>query len=267
MDELTTDTEFEGKIDLEWDDDHVMPEVVNPDVEFLFRRMIEATLKEVSPFQGERVLDIGCGRATDGVELARTGAIVVGIEPSNVMISYAREHVDENGANMVLVQGVGEYLPFKAGSFDKVMCKGALDHFPDPSMVIREIAIVLKPEGEAIIAIANFGSLGFKLGKQVCAFRRKLGFKQGEGRMPWDIPPDHVYKFDYVLIRNMVSDYLNVKQAVGVSLLFGVPWWGAFLAKCPRSTSLGVLNILDKIARRVPSFSDVIVLRCISKDQ
>ena len=267
MNELIVNTELEGKIDLEWDDEHVVPEVVNPDVEFLFRRMIEATLKEVNPFRGERVLDIGCGRAADGVELASRGAIVVGIEPSNVMISHAKGQVDENGADMVLVQGVGEYLPFKTGSFDKVMCKGALDHFPDPSMVIREIAKVLKPEGEAIIAIANFKSLGFRLGKQACAFRRMLGFKQGEGRMPWDIPPDHVYKFDYVLLRSMASNHLEVKRAVGVSLLFGIPWWGTFLARCPRSISFGVLNILDKVARHFPSFSDVIVLRCSSKAQ
>ena len=58
--------EMKGKIDFEWDDGHVLPEVINPEVEFLFRRMIEATHEKVNPRPGDKILDIGCGRATDG---------------------------------------------------------------------------------------------------------------------------------------------------------------------------------------------------------
>ena len=85
------------------------------------------------PRRGEMILDIGCGRGIDGVELAKKGAVVIGLEPSQVMISHARNHISENGANMSLVRGVGEYLPFRAQSVDKVVCKGALDHFPEPA--------------------------------------------------------------------------------------------------------------------------------------
>ena len=42
---------MKGKIDLQWDDGHVVPEVVNPEVEFLFRRMIETTHQKVNPNQ------------------------------------------------------------------------------------------------------------------------------------------------------------------------------------------------------------------------
>lgn len=258
--------EMKGKIDFEWDDGHVLPEVINPEVEFLFRRMIEATHEKVNPRQGEKILDIGCGRATDGIELAKKGAVVIGLEPSNVMIMNATNNIAENGVDMAVIHGVGECLPFRPQSMDKVMCKGALDHFLDPAIVMGQIATVLKPEGEAIIAIANFESLGFKLGKGVCRFRKMLGFKEGEGKMPWDIPVDHTYKFDYLFLSRLVNNDLEVKQAVGVSLLFGLPWWGTFLAKCPRGFSLAILNALDKIARRIPSFSDVIILRCKPKD-
>ena len=262
MNEPLNAGEMKGKIDFEWDDAHVVPEVVNPEVEFLFRRMIEATHETVNPSQGERILDIGCGRATDGVELAKKGAMVIGLEPSKVMIAHAKNHIAENGVNMTVIWGVGEHLPFRPQSLDKVVCKGALDHFLDPAMVMMQIGTVLKPGGEAIIAIANFESLGFKLGKKVCLFKKVLGFKDGEGRMPWEIPHDHTYKFDYSLLKRMASVHLEVEQATGVSLLFGLPWWGTFLAKCPRSVSLAILNVLDKIARRLPSLSDVVVLRC-----
>ncbi len=267
MNESLSTEEMKGKIDWEWDDGHVVPEVVNPEVEFLFRRMIEATSEKVNPRQGEKILDIGCGRGTDGVELAKKGAMVIGLEPSSIMIAHAKNHIAENNVNMALIHGVGEYLPFGVRSLDKVMCKGALDHFLDPEMVMRQIATVLKPGGKAIIAIANFESLGFKLGKKVCSLRKVLGFKDGKGRLPWEIPSDHTYKFDYHLIKRMANNHLKVEQAIGVSLLFGLPWWGTFLAKCPRSISSCILNTLDRIARHLPSLSDVVILRCRLRDE
>ena len=86
----------EAKLDLEWDDDHVLPEVINPEVGFLFRKMTEITHQKVNPKPGEIILDVGCGKANDGVELTRKGATVVGLEPSYVMIGCSKEHIDEN---------------------------------------------------------------------------------------------------------------------------------------------------------------------------
>ena len=163
---------------------------------------------------------------------------------------------------MSLVQGVGEHLPFRVQSVDKVVCKGALDHFPDPAMVMEQIALVLGTEGKAIIAVANFESLGFRLGKMMWWLRKVFGFKASEGRMLWEVPEDHTYKFDYSLLSRLVKSYLKVEQSIGVSLLFGLPWWGMFLAKCPKGMSLAILNSLDKIARYFPSLGDIIVLRC-----
>jgi SAM-dependent methyltransferase len=251
-----------SRFDLEWDDERLFPEVVYPDADFLFRRMNEATVESVNPGPGQVILDIGCGRGIDGVELARKGAVVIGLEPSPVMISHARRYISESEANMSLVRGIGENLPLRAQSTDKVVCKGALDHFPKPAVVIEQITMVLKPEGKAIIAIANFDSLGFKLGRAIWGLRKMLGFKPPAGRMPWEIPEDHTYRFDYSFLKRLVGNCLEVEQISGVSLLFGLPWWGMFLAKFPRNMSLAILNSLDKVARHLPSLSDVIVLRC-----
>jgi SAM-dependent methyltransferase len=266
MIELLNEVDVKGRFDLEWDDSGVMPEVVNPDMDFLFRRMNEATYEQVDAKQGETILDIGCGRAIDGLEMAKRGAVVIGLEPSKVMMVHARSHIGGNGAGVSLVCGVGEYLPLGAKSVDKVLCKGALDHFPDPAMVMRQMGAVLKPGGKAIIAIANFESLGFRLGKRMYQFRRAIGFKDGRGRMPWEIPPDHTYKFDYSLIKQMANDHLEVEKATGVSLFFGLPLWDKFLARCPRKFSLFILKTLDKMARHLPALSDVVILKCRSKE-
>jgi SAM-dependent methyltransferase len=265
---LNVKTHGHGEIsqfNFEWDDGGIFPDVVYPDAEFLFRRMNEVTLESVDARRGETILDIGCGRGIDGVEMARKGDVVIGLEPSNVMIRHASNHISQNGGCMSLVQGVGEHLPLQAQSVDKVVCKGALDHFPDPAVVMEQIALVLGAEGKAIIAIANFESLGFRLGRMVWWLRKLFGFKASEGRMLWEVPEDHTSKFDYPLLRHLVKSYLKVEQAIGVSLLFGLPWWGIFLAKCPKGMSLAILNSLDKTARYFPSLGDVIVLRCRPK--
>lgn len=250
------------QFDLEWNDKNLIPEVVNPDLAFLFQKMNKVTLEKVSPEPGEKILDIGCGRGFDGVELAKKGAKVIGLEPSNIMIECAKDYVSQNGATMAIVRGVGEYLPFRDQSVDKVLCKGALDHFCEPTVVIQQIARVLNPQGKAIIAIANFESLGFKLGRIIWQLRKKIGFRFSGERMPWEVPADHTYKFDYSVLKHLVGDYLKVEQALGISLLFGLPWWGMLLAKCPRKMSFTLLNFLDKIARFLPSISDVIVITC-----
>jgi 2-polyprenyl-3-methyl-5-hydroxy-6-metoxy-1,4-benzoquinol methylase len=256
------------KVDLEWNDDHVVPEVVYPDLAFLFQRMIEETLNMMAADKGERILDIGCGRAIDAVELAKEGGECIGLEPSEVMINHAKSHIASLNAHVALVQGVGEELPFETHSFDKVMCKGALDHFLDPQKTVKEISRVLKPNGKAVISIANFESLGFRLGRNLYPVISILSPRNRVmGRKTWEIPPDHTYKFDYPSLVRMVEPHLEIEKVKGVSLLFGLPWWSSLLARLPKSISSSILSTLDKIACHFPRFSDVIVLRCNQKNQ
>jgi ubiquinone/menaquinone biosynthesis C-methylase UbiE len=249
-------------IDLEWNDDDVVPAVVYPNLEFLFQQMLRLTLQEVDASQGELILDIGCGRAIDGARLWQKGAKVIGLEPSRVMIARAKEYLSESNARVALAQGVGETLPFKSRSFDKVMCKGALDHFFSPSKTMEEIARVLKPGGEMIISIANFDSLGFRWGKKLYPVTKFLSPSLAKQRKPWEIPPDHKYEFDYPFLSSLVKQYFEINKTKGISLFFGLPLWGSFLSKLPRSVSYALLKTLDKTARPFPSLADVILMKC-----
>jgi ubiquinone/menaquinone biosynthesis C-methylase UbiE len=250
------------KIDLEWSDDDVVPAVVHPNLEFLFQQMLRLTLEEVDPGHGELILDVGCGKAVDGARLWEKGAKVIGLEPSRVMIARAREYLSENNTQIVLTQGIGEHLPFKPQSFNKVMCKGALDHFFSPGETMEEIARVLKPEGEMIISIANFDSLGFRLGKKLYPLTKFLSPSLAKERKAWEPPPDHTYKFDYPFLSSLVKQNFEIRKTKGISLLFGLPLWGSFLSKFPHSVSYAILKALDKLARPFPSLADVILIKC-----
>jgi SAM-dependent methyltransferase len=258
---MTQDTNTR-KIDLDWNDDDVVPAVVYPNLDFLFQQMLRLTLEEVAPDRGELILDVGCGRAIDGARLGEKGAIVVGLEPSHVMVLRAKKYLRESDSRLALARGVGESLPFKPHSFDKVMCKGALDHFLSPSETMREIARVLRPGGELVVSIANFDSLGFRLGKRLYPITKFLSPSLARDRKPWELPVDHTYRFNYPILRSLLKQHFEVRDTKGISLLFGLPLWGSFLSRLPHSASYTLLKTLDRLARPFPSLADVILMKC-----
>jgi len=252
-----------NRIDLSWDDSGVLPDKLRPDVEFLFQRMNEATVEMTDPHPAEHIMDVGCGRAMDIVNMSKSGAIMLGLEPSVIMLSHARESLKLDGQNTAVLQAIGESIPVIPGSMDKIICKGALDHFADPNKAIQQMATAIKPAGRVIIAIANFESLGFKIGKFIFWCRKVLGIKNPYKRLPWELPPDHTIKFDHKLSIEMVKEHLEVDKVVGVSMLCSMPGWGDMLARLPRKFSGFLLRMLDAVSRVFPGISDVIIVKCM----
>ncbi len=249
---------MELKVDLEWGDEGVVPEKIYPDTNFIFTRMAEAILETVAPNSREIVLDIGCGRAVDALALAKQGSRAIGLDPSAKMIEGAKNYLGDS--EVALVRGIGEALPFKKHSLDKIMCKGALDHFADPLKTMAEMSQALKPGGEAIIAIANFESLSCRLGRTWYPIAKRFS-QARDKRHPWEPPPDHTYKFDCPLLRDMVAHHFEVGKISGLSLLWTAPYWGKVLSTLPRWVSAAILALLDRIACKVPSLSDVIIIK------
>ncbi|MDD5311836.1 MAG: class I SAM-dependent methyltransferase [Dehalococcoidia bacterium] len=249
------------KVDLNWDDREVLPDKIRPDVAFLLQRMNLATLEMVAAVDGELIMDVGCGRAIDALGMSAFGARVIGIEPSRVMTAHAVDMIKLDGHRISLVRGIGELVPVAAGSVDKVICKGALDHFADPEKAVQQMAAAVKPNGQVIIAVANFSSLGFKIGEFIFWLRKVLGIKNPYKRLPWQLPPDHTLRFDYRMVTRMAGKYLKLEKVEGVSLLCAAPGWGDFLGKLPVKTQDSVLHALDRFASRFPALSDVVILR------
>jgi ubiquinone/menaquinone biosynthesis C-methylase UbiE len=253
----------DGDFDLDWDDKHVVPQVVFPDLQFFFDRLSEATLDAVNPQSGEMVLDVGCGRANDAMDLARRGGSCLGLEPSETMICHAKREIAKDGTGVALLRGIGEDMPLKSHSFDKVVCKGALDHFPTPERAVKEMARVVKPGGTVIITVANLDCLGFRLGRTFFVrFRKLLRREESIYEKIWQTPFDHTFRFDYKTLNKMVRQHMKVDESIGISLFFASPWWGSILSRLPRPMSRGMLRMLDGVARYIPSLSDGVVLKC-----
>lgn len=101
--------------------------------------------------RGRHVLEYGCGPGTYAFSLARNGAMVTGIDISEIAIAQAKERarnerVTENTSFEVMD---AEDLRFSDHSFDLV-CGRSIIHHLDSDQAFREISRVLRPEGEAI---------------------------------------------------------------------------------------------------------------------
>lgn len=90
-----------------------------------------------------KILDLGSGCGTFVKVCSAHGLDATGVEPDNDVIEVARL----KGVGHDIVKGVGEFLPFREGSFDIVASMSVLEHVKDPRRVVLESVRVLKSKG------------------------------------------------------------------------------------------------------------------------
>ena len=99
----------------------------------------------------DRVLDVGCGtgRLLERLTAAHPQARCVGVDPSPEMLAIARGRLPRSAG---LALGWAERLPFADESFDIVVSCSMLHCFHQPQDATREMARVLRPGGQWLIA-------------------------------------------------------------------------------------------------------------------
>ena len=228
-----------------------------PDSQFIYQRVEEALLQEAAG-KGGRTLDVACGVGKFVAQLQEQGTASIGLEPSLEMSQISRQLFPAE--RVELVRGIAEVLPFRDGSFDRVICQGSLDHFVDPTAFMCEAARVLRPGGQAIIALANYGSLSCHIGRLRRRMMRALPHHQpGSDRPYWQPPPDHHHRGDLTFVQRLGNGHMKLEHCYGISLLWLVGRWGSLLNKLPDAISRALLVALDRIARRRPALADMIV--------
>ena len=123
-------------------------------------------IRQHTRLSGARIVDIGCGGGILAESMASAGGTVTGIDMAEGPLAVARLHQHESDAEVNYLQGTAEELASEAaGSFDVVTCLEMLEHVPDPSLVIRSCAELLRPGGHAFFSTINRNpkSFGFAI--------------------------------------------------------------------------------------------------------
>jgi len=106
----------------------------------------------LTPGEAERILDLGCGDGVHALEIAQTGAQVVGVDVSQDMLARARERgVDAREMD-------GHALTFER-EFNAVFSNAALHWMARPEQVIAGVGRALKPGGRFVAEFGGHGNI------------------------------------------------------------------------------------------------------------
>jgi SAM-dependent methyltransferase len=119
-----------------------------------FARRFASPLAWVEPLEADMiVLDVACGAGHAAEQAAAHVRQVVGIDITPALLRAGAERMTAAGLDNVLLQeGDATALPFLDASFDLVVCRSSLHHFPDPRRAVAEMARVCRPAGRVVVS-------------------------------------------------------------------------------------------------------------------
>ncbi|XP_032677342.1 ubiquinone biosynthesis O-methyltransferase, mitochondrial isoform X2 [Odontomachus brunneus] len=127
-------------------------------VQFVREGLANIGFKEQTPklpLQGIKIADIGCGGGILTECLARIGAQVTGIDPSEELINVAKQHVelDPDISNRVnyIYTSIEKFSGENEKLYDAVIASEVIEHVNNQEFFVKESVKLLKPGGSIFI--------------------------------------------------------------------------------------------------------------------
>ena len=111
--------------------------------------------RSLRPFEGLRVLDIGCGGGLVAEPMARLGAAVTGADAAEGNIEVARIHAAQSGLDIDYRATTAEALLAEGARFDVVLALEIVEHVADPQAFVTTCARLLRPGGVLVMSTLN----------------------------------------------------------------------------------------------------------------
>lgn len=106
-------------------------------------RHLRTVQRLLRPTPGSAVLEVGCGRGHLTKRLREAGVEAQGVDVN----PHAADHAVTDAVSTMSA----EALDFPSDRFDQVCSFHAIEHIPDPSAAIAEMARVVKPGGQVLL--------------------------------------------------------------------------------------------------------------------
>lgn len=119
------------------------------------RLRVKKILTEMGDLTGKRVLDAGCEAGHISLKLLKRGAKVTAVDIVKPALNKFRSKLIGTGFTPIIIRAPIQKLPFKAQSFDVVLCTETLEHAPNTKKCIKELLRVLKKDGKLVLTFPN----------------------------------------------------------------------------------------------------------------
>ncbi len=111
--------------------------------------------RQPKPFEGLRILDIGCGGGLLCEPMARLGATIVGADAAPRNIPVAQTHAQQSGLTIDYRHTTAEDMAAAGEQFDVVLNMEVVEHVADPLAYLTACQQLLKPGGLMICSTIN----------------------------------------------------------------------------------------------------------------
>ena len=142
----------------------------NARIEFITRNSRRITSKnysDVNVLNGLKCLDIGCGGGILSEPMSRLGAIVTGIDASEMAIQSAIAHSRKSRLDIDFkCMSTGDLIKSSLDNqFDIIIASEVIEHVSNRALFLSDIAKLCKPGGLVVFTTINKSILGVLLGK------------------------------------------------------------------------------------------------------
>ena len=142
----------------------------NARIEFIIRnsrRIRSKNYSDVNVLNGLKCLDIGCGGGILSEPMSRLGAIVTGIDASEMAIQSAVAHSRKSRLDIDFkCMSTGDLIKSSLDNqFDIIIASEVIEHVSNRALFLSDIAKLCKPGGLVVFTTINKSILGVLLGK------------------------------------------------------------------------------------------------------
>ncbi len=204
-------------LQLDWDNRNLTDDWLDdPGSRWLLQRIGTLAVEVTAAGARGPVLEVAAAEGVHACRIAAKGFPTFVVEPSPAMLDRVREHAAAMNVRVGVVRGIAETLPFRDGTFDRVLIDSAIDHVAGPDAAVREMTRVLRPDGRLVIGFVNYGGASARATRALYRVARGAGLVSRERRLAWDtpVPIEHSFECTPAVLRAVCEQYLEFVRAV-----------------------------------------------------